>query len=120
LSAAEELVGAALARSCRCPPADEQVVRRAPVSVSSPTADERGSRQRAVGFVEADRVVAVEAEHRDRAFATVGVGPRMRTAPPFTKICPATSRLTTIVLSCASPTTASSPRANTADGLDVD
>src|SRR5436853_7517311 len=37
--------------------------------------------------------------------ATVGVPPRIATAPPFTKILPAASRLRTMVLSWPSPNT---------------
>src|SRR5438046_6262087 len=38
-------------------------------------------------------------------FATVAAPPVSGTAPPLTRICPAASRLTTIVLFWASPTT---------------
>ena len=41
--------------------------------------------------------------------ATVGVPPVTATAPPFTRIFPAASRLTVIVLSSASPNTVSCP-----------
>src|SRR5262245_58607576 len=42
-------------------------------------------------------------------FATVGVPPLTGTAPPFTRICPAASRLVTITLSASSPDTDSTP-----------
>jgi hypothetical protein len=41
--------------------------------------------------------------------ATVGVGPVMFTAPPFTRICPAALRLTVMLLSSESPNTVSRP-----------
>ena len=47
-------------------------------------------------------------------FATVGVPPTTATAPLFTRILPAASRLMTIELSAASPETLSTPLANDA------
>ena len=52
----------------------------------------------------------------DRVLATVGVPPVTATAPPFTRIVPAASRLITMVLFWASPTTVRTPRAKNADG----
>ena len=46
--------------------------------------------------------------------ATVGVPPLTATAPPFTRILPAASRLITIELSAASPKTLSTPLLNDA------
>ena len=46
--------------------------------------------------------------------ATVGVPPTTVTAPPFTRIFPAASRLITIVLSRQSPITVSTPELNVA------
>ena len=46
--------------------------------------------------------------------ATVGVPPTTATAPPFTRILPAASRLITIELSALSPTTVSTPVLNVA------
>ena len=43
--------------------------------------------------------------------ATVGVPPRIATAPPLTRIVPAALRLTVIVLSRASPKTVRMPAA---------
>ena len=58
-----------------------------PVSVSLPAPPNRCARQRAVGFVEGDRVVAALAEDLDEARVGDGRGaPRMVTAPPLTSI----------------------------------
>ena len=46
--------------------------------------------------------------------ATVGVPPMTAIAPPFTRILPAASRLTTIELSALSPNTVSTPALNVA------
>jgi hypothetical protein len=47
-------------------------------------------------------------------FATVGVPPMTATAPPFTRILPAVSRLITIELPALSPVTVSTPPLNVA------
>ena len=113
--AAEEQVGAALAqqgvvarlrrRAWSLPlPAGERVVAGA--------AEQLRLRQGAVGLVEGDGVVAALAEDLDQAvLATVGVPPRIATAPPLTRIVPAASRLTVMVLSMASPMMLSMPAA---------
>jgi hypothetical protein len=67
-------------------------------------AKQQGGGQRTVDFIERDRVIAGLAEDLDLS----GIGDRSWAAldgdgPPFTRICPAASRLVTIVLSTASP-----------------
>src|SRR5262249_55570723 len=49
--------------------------------------------------------------------ATVGVPPWTVTLPPLTRICPAASRLTTMVLSWASPTTDRTPVSGANDAV---
>ena len=72
-------------------------------------------RQRAVGLVEGDGVVAAQAEDRiSVVLATVGVPPVTATAPPLTRILPAALRLIAMVLSAPSPSTVSTPPANVA------
>ena len=111
--AAEQLIVAALAKQGVVAGAAEQqiVAGAAGQRVVAVAAEQLRGGQRAVGFVERDRVVAALAEHLDRR----GVGdrrsgrPMMATAPPLMRMLPAASRLATMVLSRLSPNTVSTP-----------
>ena len=77
---------------------EQQVAGRAAgEGVVAGAAEQVGSGQRAVGFVEAEHVVAGEPEDSELGvFATVGVPPLTETLAPVTRILPAASRLTSI------------------------
>jgi hypothetical protein len=82
--------------------------RAASQHVVAGAAEQQGGGERPVGFVERDRVVAALAEYLDLS----GISDRGCAAldgygPPFTRICPAASRLVTIVLSRVSPNSVS-------------
>ena len=109
--AAEQEVVAALAEKRIVAGLPEQHVaaRAAGDGVVAGAAEQVGARQRAVGFVEGDGVVAALAEDLDQAGIGDGAVPPMTTAPPLTRMVPAASRLTVIVLSSASPNMVSTP-----------
>ena len=101
LAAAEEQVGAALAEQRVVAGLAEEHVGARPAGqdVVAGAAEQVGPRQRAVGLVQGDGVVAALAEHLDQAvLATVAVPPRTATAPPLTRMFPAALRLIVIVV----------------------
>ena len=110
--AAEQQIVAALAEQhVVAGAAEEQVVARAAGQrVVAGAAEQLRGGQRAVGFVERDRVVAAWPNTWIMAvLATVGVPPGIGTAPPLTRICPAASRLAMMLLSASSPNTDRKP-----------
>ena len=91
--------------------AEEQVVAAPPVSVSLPSPPNMFALGRApLVSSSADGVVAPLAEDLEQAgVGDRGDASRILMAPPLTRIFPAASRETTMVLSCASPSTVSTP-----------
>ena len=111
--AAEQQVVAALAeqRVVAAPGRRAGRCREPPVRVSLPSPPKRFAAGRAP-LVSSSEIVSLPACPKtwiSVVLATVGVPPWTATAPPLTRIVPAASRQTTMVLSWASPITVKSP-----------
>jgi hypothetical protein len=106
VGSSENLVDAAASEQVVESGVAEQAVAVRPAGelIVAGTAEQVGGRQDAIGLVESDDVSWSSPNASMRSvLATVGVPPATGTVPPFTKICPATSRPKTMVSATAVP-----------------